>query len=102
MTINNIFFLYVLHGHGGLFDLKIKNKIIIQHQEINLILRICWMDLGTNLSFVELLDSVQKGTLLQRINVGPLSLKGDFLSRYSHRDLQWRQHVVFALVLAWG
>jgi hypothetical protein len=31
---------------------------------------------------VELLDSVQKGTLLQQINVGPLYFKGDFISRY--------------------
>jgi hypothetical protein len=40
-----------------------------------------WAGSGTNLSFVELLDSVQKGTLLQKINVGPLYFKGDFISR---------------------
>ena len=36
---------------------------------------------GTNLTLLELLDTVQRGSLLRKINIGPIRLKGDFLSR---------------------
>ena len=40
---------------------------------------------GTNLTFYELLDSLQRGTLLSKINVGPKQIRGDFIPRYTER-----------------
>ena len=37
--------------------------------------------LGTNLTFIELLNSVQRGTILKEINVGPIRVKGDVIGR---------------------
>ncbi|XP_023321023.1 uncharacterized protein LOC111695815 [Eurytemora carolleeae] len=37
--------------------------------------------LGTNLTFYEVLDSLQRGTLLSKINVGPKQIRGDFIPR---------------------
>ena len=39
--------------------------------------------LGTNLTFLELLETVQRGTFLQQINVGPIRVHGNIFSRYS-------------------
>ena len=51
---------------------------------------------GTNLTFGELLDTVQRGSLLRKINIGPIRLKGDFLSRYSQFII-----IVFLLILVY-
>ena len=51
---------------------------------------------GTNLTFGELLDTVQRGSLLRKINIGPIRLKGDFLSRYSQFNI-----IVFLLILVY-